>query len=200
MAGSKAQQAEYAKRRTLVSRKTAASLEGMEELYEFFEELADEKTRLKVMSGAVRAGLATIAKDIKKLTNSATVDTPHGDDVRAAARKSVGFYYKRFPRKGGYTAKVGYGVGKRGAKRTELLSKGETGGAGIAAANIHWFVLGTKERVTKTGGRRGRMDAYFDGIVKEARAIASMQVVPEMLKRAKATLRRISAKRQRRLS
>lgn len=198
-----ARNAKYAATRTQTTRMAAVSMDGMEELEKFFEELIDPKTRLKVMSGAVRAGLSDISAKIKKAVNSAAVDTQHGDDVRAAARKTVGSYFKKFPRKGGYTAKVGFGVGMRGSKRLDRLTEGtseKTGSVGIAGANIHWWVLGTKGRRTKSGGYTGKIRPFFKGIVSEAQKDASGTVVPKMLKRAKATLKRICEKRNRRMT
>lgn len=198
-----ARNAKYAVNRTQTTHQAAASLDGMEELEKFFEDIIDLKTRMRVMSGAVRAGLSEIAREMKKLVNSAAVDTPHGDDVRAAARKTIGSYFKKFPRKGGYTAKVGFGVGMRGGKRFERLSpmtSDSPGSKGIAGANIHWWVLGTKGRRTKAGRYTGKIDPFFKGIVAQAQSQATGQVVPKMLKRAKATLKRICEKHKRRFA
>jgi hypothetical protein len=197
-----ARNSKYAVNRTQTTRMAAVSMDGMDELQKFLDHIIDQKTRMKIMSGAIRAGLTEIKRVMRKLVNKVPVNTPRGDDVRRAARQTLGTYFKRFPRKGGYTAKAGFGVGMRGGKRTECLTMGSSpspGSVGIAGSNIHWWVLGTSQRTTKTGKRLGKINPIFKGVVRQAQVQASSTVVPKMLKRAKATFKRIAIKNKRRV-
>lgn len=76
------------------------------------------------------------------------------------------------------TGIYGIGVGKRRlhVSRTHTVS----GGVGIHANNIHWFILGTKERHTREGYNRGAMPPQVPGFFRngmphaEKRALAAM--------------------------
>lgn len=198
-----ARNAKYAQTRTQTTHMSAVSMDGMDELQKFLDHIIDEKTRMKIMSGAIRAGLTEIKRVIRKLVNKTPVKTARGDDVRKAARQTLGTYFKRFPRKGGYTAKAGFGVGMRGGKRTECLTMGSSpspGSVGIAGSNIHWWVLGTQQRSTKSGKRVGKIRPFFKGVVKQAQVQASATIVPKMLKRAKSTFKRIALKHKRKVT
>lgn len=85
-------------------------------------------------------------------------------DVRSV-KKSIGGSVKRKPRGTTIVAKAGAAVG---IKKAKAASKGGTrGGVGIAAENVHWYILGTAERTVKaTGQNVGRMPAH--DIVKSA--------------------------------
>ena len=54
----------------------------------------------------------------------------------------------------------------------KTIPKRTTKGVGLSRQNIHWVILGTKERVTKTGKKRGKMKAYFRGVLGEAYSAA----------------------------
>lgn len=82
-------------------------------------------------------------------------------------------------------AKAGAGVGIKRSKLTKQLEKQKVRraghpGVGISAANIHWFLLGTEERVTKEGHKTGRMPPQMQAIKagyqkSESQAIAAMK-------------------------
>ena len=75
-----------------------------------------------------------------------------------------------------YNAKVGGGVGKRNAGKG-----GTKGGVGIAKENVHWYLMGTSQRITNTGGGeyRGAMPGHKAvslGFAKSSgRAMANMR-------------------------
>ena len=69
--------------------------------------------------------------------------------------------------------KVGAGVGKqtkaRKAKAADRAAAGKSGakkGVGISAANVHWPILGTANRQTKSGKSTGRMPPQVPDIVR----------------------------------
>ncbi len=127
--------------------------------------------------------------------------------LRREARGSIG---KRFSRGGtnvlGRTtrplAKVGFAVGKRKA-RERMISRAvkrhkerhggvkSKGGVGVSAANIHWFVLGTSERVTKAGRRTGRISPPpFKGVAKRAAAASAGPAMAAAVRKGKQAIER----------
>lgn len=131
---------------------------GEKELDRALRYLGGKGSRAVVRSG-IRAGLTVVAKHIRKEVNATQLDTPHAASLKAGARKAVKARFAKAKSKGIYEARVGFAVGMKGGKRTERLSKGETTGAGVAGATIHWFTLGTE-----------RMPAFFKGVIAKAAA------------------------------
>lgn len=96
--------------------------------------------------------------------------------------------------KGIVKAKAGAAVGK---SSTEPTGKGTKGGVGMAAANVHWYVLGTKNRrVRKTGQRVGKMPSH--PIVKSAMAAAGGEIVSLMKRELRPAIERETQKEARR--
>jgi hypothetical protein len=103
-----------------------------------------------------RASMTTIAKAMRSAVNASDAST----FLKREARKSIGARFSKGMAKELTLAKVGFSVGKKAkqvksaqAARGKRLGAGKGGGrgVGISAANIHWFVLGTKKRRTKSG-------------------------------------------------
>ncbi len=98
----------------------------------------------KAVAAGIRAGLTTISKAIRS-----EIDNPR-------VRKAIGSRFKRKRTKGITSAKVGGGVGRRGAKPAR---RGRAG-VGITKENVHWYLLGTAQRANQHGHNRGRMPPH----------------------------------------
>ena len=117
----------------------------------------------RVMTKAIRAGLGEVRNAIKSEVKPASV------------KRSIASKFKR--RKGGdrgYRAVAGGGVGKRNKGKAPTR-----GGVGISKNNVHWYLMGTAQRSTKSGSNRGRMPgvaAVVRGFAKSGtKAIAKIQ-------------------------
>lgn len=109
----------------------------------------------------------------------------------ASVRKAVGSKVKSGD--GKIEAKVGFGVGKRSKTPKRSKASIARGGVGMSKQNIHWYVLGTKDRTTKKGWRRGRMPAHL-GII--ARALwHSRHLDADLLRELRAEIEKASVKR-----
>lgn len=129
------------------------------------------KDAAKIARKGVNAGLTPMAQAVRAAVSAA----PLSDELKAAARKSVG---KRMvkgtdPPEG----KIGFGVGKQTARKKEQIhtrtqrgpgGSGEKRGVGVSANNIHWFVLGTQDRTTTAGHPTGKIAGLLSGIVQSA--------------------------------
>ncbi|WP_010586411.1 hypothetical protein [Schlesneria paludicola] len=109
----------------------------------------------KVARSAVNAGLADLAKSIRREIDS----EPISPALKKALKATVG---KRLETKTksqfGAMAKAGFGVGKNTRARAARAAKRKAGrgarkGVGISANNVHWFALGTAQRYTKSPRR-----------------------------------------------
>lgn len=141
--------------------------------------------RLQLLKTAVankcaRAGLSKGARLAAKLIKS---EIPSKEK---SARRAIGSsvkMQKSGPNRGFTEAKAGAAVGQKKGKRQQEAEKEKSArkaakksGVGISAANIHWYIQGTKERtVKKTGQRAGRMPA--NPVVKKAMASGKGPVV-----------------------
>ena len=113
----------------------------------------------QVVSPAVNKALVVLDKSI-------TGQIPGKyKDVRATVGKRLE-HSVASDEDGVVSGKVGFGVGK---SRATAAGRGNKPGVGISSRNIHWAILGTGKRTTKTGKNRGEMppiihDAVQDGI------------------------------------
>lgn len=136
---------------------------------------------------AVNAAMNPIVRGIKDEIDGTTINTKHPNDLKHAARQTIG---KRLTRERGAvspipTAKAGFGVGsgrkkklasqaaKRGKRIASLRKRGKRsggGGVGIDARNIVWAVLGNENDRTqaKTGRNTGKMPAVFKNVIPKA--------------------------------
>lgn len=134
-----------------------AYVTGDDQLDKFLLEF-ETKTARQAMRSGLRAGNNVIKKAIQKETSIKSV------------RDSIGSIVVQ-KKNGEIISKVGAGVGKStglGAAKKEIAAgvnrpEGKKG-VGMSARNIHWYVLGTAQRRTKSGRNTGRMPA--NGIVK----------------------------------
>lgn len=127
------------------------------------------KTSTKAVTAGVNAGLRAVGKAMRSAVNAADASP----NLKREARKTIGSKFSKAKRgevKGRKVAKVGFGVGRTKAKiarsqtaRGKRMRAGKTKGrgVGVSAQNIHWFVLGTKERTSKSGKAFGKIDDAF---------------------------------------
>lgn len=155
----------------------------------------DRKLKHLSTGGQVRVSrvmLAVLMKEFRRGIRNA-VNAKYRD-----AKKTVGARHVKSKKNDEHGAKVGFGVGKPQlqVRRLRKRSDPKRPGLGIRASNIHWFILGTKDRFQKTTGRyTGRMPAFskeqwlkrgFQSILsralKLARAAGRKQVLREAQK------------------
>jgi hypothetical protein len=147
---------------------------GVEEVRRTLEHMA--------RSGAPRAATKAIRAATTPLVSAlraAVTASSAPDAVKREGRKTIG---RRSVRARDYAGvkvvKLGFGVGKQTAAQRRKAEKRKAArraaakpGQGITKANIHWVILGTRERAHRGGHRTGRMPPYFRGLL--GRAIAS---------------------------
>ncbi len=132
-----------------------------------------EGLKLAVANRIARGGLA---KGVRVAVKKIKAEVP---STQKHLRKAIGGYVKKQKRganKGIVEAKAGAAVGKKKAAQTSeaaaaKASRGKRGGVGISAANIHWYIMGTGDRVrtrVNPGQRSGKMPA--NPIVQRAMA------------------------------
>jgi hypothetical protein len=175
----------------------AMRLEGSKQLERKLNAIATQGG--KAVSRAAMAGAVVPAKKaIRRGVNSANISGP----VKRAARTTIGSSVKKQPGCE-YGAKVGLSVGKptkaKKAKASARAAAGKTGekaGVGLSSANIHWFILGTKIRHTKSGKSTGRIEAELAGIVPQAINTARGEMISEAGRRAAVALKREAMKRR----
>lgn len=138
----------------------------------------------KAVSAAINAGLTVVTKAIRAEIGNTPV-TVRGKDsatVKREARKSIGKSFVRggTDRMGKTTARVakaGFAVAKK-HKTLKQKGGGKTRGVGLSARDIHWFVLGTKERHQYSTGRKtGKIRAFLEDVIPKAMATSGGQVV-----------------------
>jgi len=168
--------------------RVGAGMRGLKELTQTLNTLATTGAKRAAKAG-LNSSLAALLQGMKAAINAAAIDSPHAAELKAIARKALG---KRLEKQhGGTSGKAGFGVGKGKALQRKLATAAKrhlkVGGAGvgISASNIHWFVLGTRERDTgmKTHGRgakarqvptgrashpTGRIQPLFGGVIASA--------------------------------
>lgn len=138
---------------------------GMKELDRALKELGARGSRRIVVSG-MRAGLTVIARAVRKEITATRTGTEHEASLRAGMRKAVKSRFAKRKRGGDYEAKVGFGVGMKGSKRAERLSRGETTSPkriGVTATTARWFAMtGTKQ-----------FEPQFKGVIQRAYAASA---------------------------
>lgn len=158
------------------------SVTGLESLQKTLLSLARDGQQ-KATRSALAAANTALAKAVRSGVNSSAASS----EVKREARKLVG---KLLRKKGEqFVAKVGFGVGAKGRKKQQDKSKGF-----VSPASIHLFVLGTKERTTKSGHPTGRIQPLLAGIVKAATTSALGEATKLAADAARKTIEREAAK------
>ena len=152
-----------------------ATLLGSKALSRKLDRLATSGSKRAIEAG-IRAGMQPIARAMRAAINGTSEASP---ELKREARKTIGARFGKTRAINVRHAKVGFSVGKRKAHiqravkaRSKRIEAGKSGGrgVGISAANIHWFVLGTKERHHDSGHRTGKVESAFRGVTRQAMA------------------------------
>lgn len=161
-----------------MARKPEFIVTGIKELDKELDRL-ERKTRNRVARGALSKGAQIGAKAVKAEIPS----------LQKSVRKAIGHSTKK-GRDGITVAKFG-----TAGKRTSSLKRGKkhSGGVGISKQNIHWYLMGTKERHHKSGKSTGKMPAV-DAVQRGAKK-AMPAIKAGMVERAKQILEKEVAKR-----
>lgn len=147
---------------------------------------------MHVSPRALRSGLGgaltVLAKGMRQQVNATTITgTPHPQSLKAGARKAIGSKVGRA--RAEMQGKVGFGVAKK--DRSRKLSRGQSStGLGVSAQDVHWFVLGTDERMHKSGHAVGELRAFFIDVAPRARAATGERALAVSRQRILATLTR----------
>lgn len=175
---------------------TAVQVIGAKELERKLNALASQGGK-SVARATMTGAVGPLKKSIRRQVNAATASQA----MKRAARLTIGSKVKKQP-SGSYGAKAGFGVGKptkakrRKAKERSAQGKaGERKGVGLSSQNIHWFVLGTGERHTKSGKPTGRIKPELKGLIPVAAMAAKGEMVSEAARRAAVALKKEALKR-----
>lgn len=120
-----------------------------------------KKGRNRILTQALAPGMRIVAKEIRKGLPAYIPNDGNRSDFKEAkqAVKSRTGVVKRAADGpvGTVFGKAGSGVGQKIRRSgTQGLRKGRPG-VGLSAANLHWYLIGTTHRYTKTGWYTGRM-------------------------------------------
>lgn len=116
--------------------------------------LLESKVARRIVRKSTTAGLKVVSDAIRAEIKAA----PISPQLKRSLARTVGRRFKKSRKTGQLEAKAGVAVGK---KTKPLTRSGRNkGGVGIGPRNVHWFVLGTKNRtVKKTRQSSGRIKA-----------------------------------------
>ncbi len=107
------------------------------------------KQGMTVVNKAVKRGIPARWKDIKKLIGQRLLKRAAGEEIAGKVGVAVG------------------GAGRAGSGKGDKFKakkkKDRTGhaGVGVAAQNVHWFILGTAARMTKRSTMRHPQDGQY---------------------------------------
>lgn len=170
----------------------AAALLGDKALDRKLKRLSTTSSNRAITAG-IRASMTPVARAMRSAVNASEAST----SLKREARRAIGQRFakaKGGPKRGIREAKVGFGVGQTEKVRARKVASGEAArakgessgkGVGVGVANIHWFVLGTDERVLKHGSERGpkaghptgEIDNVFGGVTRLAFAASNQAAV-----------------------
>lgn len=161
----------------------AEALLGSKELDRKLNKLSKKSSKKALVAG-IRAGMTPLVRAMRSAIKNSKAST----ELKREARRAIGARFGKTRKENVRVAKVGFGVGKRGAQlRTTYRAKakkaggkrgGKRGGVGISGANVHWFVLGTVERQKEsTGQETGSIDDVFGDVTRKALSAATQSMV-----------------------
>lgn len=181
--------------------KFSGTVENFEEFIEGLESLQNDLPKRAAAAGT-RKAITIITRAFRRQIDSSTASAR----MKRAAKKTIGW---RFAQGGidrlGKThepiAKTGFGVGKFTKAKRAVLADGMAakvkrggGGVGLSTQNIHWPILGTKERATKKGVKTGKMPPVLKGLAQQAVSASGTAALQAFAESATATLQRMAAK------
>lgn len=165
---------------------------GKPELDRKLNHLSGKASKRAIVAG-IKASLIPIARAMRTGVNASSAS----HELKKAARQSIGSRFTRKRWESVREAKVGFAVGKSKksvAKRSAKRGEGRPG-AGVSASNIHWFVLGTDERTTKSGKSTGRIEGVFAGVTDAAVGAAGQASLAAASKKIQQVIHREARKR-----
>lgn len=186
----------------------AEAIAGLRKLERKLERLA-RKSSPKVGRAAMTAMATPLKQAIRRGVNGSNAS----DEMKRAAKQTIGSQVGKVRILGEPGLKVGFGVGKqskaRSAKATARAG-GKRRGVGISSRNIQWPVFGTGEkniaasrgaksratretRVRKSGGLTGSTKPVLDGVIEAA----ILPAVRPALKKAAVKVRQVLRKEAR---
>lgn len=145
-------------------------LTGDKELDRAFRRMP-QAVQNKIEAQAIRAGLSRTVTSIRRQF------PPKYAHLRHTVKQR---FRRRDRRTKGMVAKAGPGVGRQLPARRSGRNKG---GVGLGGKNIHWGVLGTGVRLTKTGQYRGMMPPILGGVVERGWSAAEGEVTRAIVDR-----------------
>lgn len=166
-----------------------------------------KRNKNRVVTAAMRAGLRITAKQIKKdlpayTTRSVArrrMNNPGrgiaGKSKLKEAKKAIGVLARVSKggrgsvQRGEPEAKTGSNVGM--LKRTSA-DRGRSGSVGMGRGNLHWYLMGTEPRITRTGVYTGKMRRTM--VVSRAWAATKSLVIAKMKRNLAAGIKREAAK------
>lgn len=117
--------------------KFSASVTGSKDLDRIFKHLATSGQK-KIGRSILNGMLTEISRGVRNAV------PPKLQSVK----RTIGRVNKKNKRKNVHEAKVGFGVGKQ--RKSKKQRDPKKPGVGISKQNVHWLILGTKERRQKT--------------------------------------------------
>jgi hypothetical protein len=147
----------------------------------------DRKLKRLAKSGQKRIARAALGKALTVLARGVRNAI---DPKQKSAKKTVGTKNKKNKKTGIHEAKVGFGVGKQPKKK----QRGNRPGVGISKTNIHWLLLGTKNRTTEKGKSTGAMPPVGKGWLKNGLKAAEPEAFRVMQETVKTKLAQEVAK------
>jgi hypothetical protein len=183
----------------VMSPKAGAALLGDKQLTRKLERLSTKGSKRAITAG-IRAGMTPVAKAMR----AAIFASDASPELKREAWRAIGARFGKTRRIQVRHAKVGFAVGKKqkqvrsaGAARGKRIEAGNSGGAGvgISAANIHWFVLGTKKREHKSGRPTGRIANVFGQVTRLALAASTAPMLAAARAKIKQVIEREARKK-----
>lgn len=157
---------------------TTVTIEGLGTLLNRLEVIGSQG-KVRIARAAIRGAMNVQGRAIRKQTSKKVAN------VRVAVKGRL------IKKRGEVAGKVGFGVGKKGTRRSgEKEGPRPAGrGVGISGRNIYWWVLGTSSRSTRAHAT-GRMPAMQPGLAAIAYAQAAGKINAEMIKRGALQLKK----------
>jgi hypothetical protein len=138
---------------------------GIAEIDAKLAALASKSAR-RVARKATNAGLKVITDKIRLEIKT----EPISPQLKRALLRTVGRRFKRDSRSDSMSAKAGLGVGKK-SKPAKRSGKNK-GGVGLTTRNLHWFALGTIQRLVTTRRGSSLKRKRYSGRIKAVPAVA----------------------------
>jgi len=157
-------------------------IEGQKAFKAAIRELGDKGTK-RVVAAGIRAGLTVLTGAIRVQIAAVHTNTPNEGSLRYGMRKLVRSRFRRRSGTKDHEAIVGFGVGLKGSKRLERMSKETTHGVGVSGTDVHWFALTGRSTPPQ-------MKPHYEGVVRKANDAAGEDAMSKTVSRMK---QRISA-------